>query len=88
MAVTPLAEAWATSNQAPLWVAVGLYAAAHADPGTGALALPPGRLATVLGVGGSTLSQAIRRAVSAGWLDSRSSAYLLIVTRPEGQHRA
>jgi len=87
MAGTPIAEAWATSNQAPLWVAVALYAVAHADPSTGTVALPPGRLAGALGVGGSPLSKAIRRAVLAGWLDQRSSAYRLIVARPGGQHR-
>jgi hypothetical protein len=88
MAGTPIAEAWATSHQAPLWVAVSLYAAAHADPTTGTVALPPGHLAGALGVAGSTLSQAIRRAVAAGWLDAGSSAYRLIVARPGGGHRA
>lgn len=92
MTRTPIAEVWATSNKAPLWVAVALYAAAHADPATGNVALPPGRLAAALGVAGSTLSQAIRRAVAAGWLAPGSSAYLLILMRPDqtaarGQHR-
>ncbi len=81
----PIAESWATSHQAPLWVAVALYAAANADPTTGTVALPPGHLATALGVRGSTLSQAIRRAVTAGWLGQESSAYRLIVTRPGGR---
>ncbi len=77
-----VAECWATSNQAPLWVAVALYAAARADPATGTLALSPGELARALGVGGSSLSQAIRRAVQAGWLAPGSSAYRLQVARP------
>jgi hypothetical protein len=77
-----VAECWATSNQAPLWVAVALYAAAKADPTTGTLALAPGTLARALGVGGSSLSQAIRRAVRAGWLADGSSAYRLQLARP------
>lgn len=88
MAGTPIAEAWATSHQAPLWVAVALYAAAHADPATGTVAMAPGHLAGVMGVAGSTLSQAIRRAVAAGWLDDGSSAYRLTVARPAGERRA
>lgn len=88
MTTTPIAEAWARSRQAPLWVAVSLYAAAHADPSTGTVALAPGHLAGVMGVAGSTLSQAISRAVAAGWLATGSSAYCLTVARPGGGRRA
>lgn len=84
----PIAETWATSHQAPLWVAVALYAAANADPATGTASLPPGHLAGALGVAGSTLSQAIRRAVLAGWLAPQSSAYRLILARPGASHEA
>lgn len=82
----PIAESWATSNQAPLWIAVALYAAANADPATGRAIMQPNQLrrAVAPGASGSTLSQAIRRAVRAGWLDASSSAWCLQLGRPHG----
>lgn len=80
MAGTPIAEAWATSNQAPLWVSVALYAVANAD-GQGHAVLRPGQLRSALNVSGPRVSDAIRRAVQAGWLASDSTAYCLVVRR-------
>lgn len=75
---TPIAEAWATSNQAPLWVAVALYAAANADA-RGYAVLRPGQLRTALAAPPTQVSDAIRRAVRAGWLHAESTAYCLVV---------
>lgn len=80
MAATPIAEAWATSNQAPLWVAVALYAVANADA-RGHAELRPGQLRSALapGVAAPVVSRAIRRAVRAGWLHPDSTSWHLVV---------
>lgn len=79
----PIAECWATSEQAPLWVAVALYAVAQADS-RGVAQLRPGQLrAAVAPLSGSpVLTKAIRRAVAAGWLHEESTAWCLRLARP------
>lgn len=75
----PIAECWATSNQAPLWIAVALYAVAQADPTTGLAPMRPGQLLAAVAPGGrqDVLSKAIRRAVVSGWLHPDSTAWCL-----------
>ncbi len=84
MTQTPIAETWATSHQAPLWVAVALYAVAHADPSTGNAPMTRGQLRAALAPmsDSAVISQAIARAVTAGWLAAGSSAYCLTLARP------
>lgn len=79
----PLADKWARSGQAPLWVAIALYAAANCDPVTGRATMSRGELRRELGHGATaaTVSQAIRRAVAAGWLDASSTAWCLVLAR-------
>jgi len=78
----PIAERWATSNQAPLWVAVALYAIAQADA-RGHAELRPGQLreAVAPGAPAPRVSEAIRRAVRAGWLHEDSTSWHLVVVR-------
>lgn len=80
----PIAECWATSHQAPLWIAVALYAVAQADPSTGLAVLQPGQLRSAVAPDQSApaLSNAIRRAVRAGWLHQDSTAWCLRLARP------
>lgn len=79
-AARPIAESWAKSNQAPLWVAVALYATAHADA-RGHAELRPGQLREALAPGAPAprISEAIRRAVRAGWLHEDSTSWHLVV---------
>ncbi len=77
-----IAGDWATSNKAPLWVAVALYAASKADA-QGRAVMEPGELRAAVAPtsGAATISQAISRAVGAGWLGQGSTARVLLVVR-------
>ena len=76
------AEAWATGGQAPLWVSVALFAVARADA-VGVAWLRPGELRKTVApmASKSSVSQAITRAVQAGWLVEGSTTYRLEVRR-------
>ena len=76
----PIAECWAVSNQAPLWIAVALYAVAQADS-RGHAELRPGQLRAAVAPGAPAprVSEAIRRAVRAGWLHEDSTSWHLVV---------
>lgn len=85
-----IAESWATSDRAPLWVAISLYAVAHADA-RGCAHLSAGQLRKAVAPTASqtTVSNAIRRAAQAGWLEQDSTAWCLRVARPKAvQHGA
>jgi hypothetical protein len=73
-------EALATSTGAPLWVAVVLYALAHADS-RGHAELRPGQLRDALAPDRprERITEAIRRGVRARWLHPDSTAWHLIV---------
>lgn len=89
MAEAPIAERWATSRQAPLWVSVSLFAVSMADPVTGMAVMRAGQLreAVAPDASQSALSNAIARAVRAGWLAPGSTAWCLRVRRVGGGHR-
>lgn len=80
----PLADTWARSGECPIWIAVALYAAAHADP-SGIVRLRAGQLREAVAPHATpdAVSRAIRRAVKAGWLDEDSSAWCLRLARPD-----
>jgi hypothetical protein len=77
----------ATSHRAPLWVAVVLYAMAHADQ-RGHAELRPGELlgAVAADSSGSVLSRAIGTAVRNGWLREGSNAWHLVLAGQVARH--
>ena len=83
--VPTLSEVWSRSGEAPIWVAVALYAAAHADPATGIAHLRARELREAVAplATPDAISRAIRRAVAAGWLMPESSAWCLRLARPD-----
>jgi hypothetical protein len=73
-------DAWARSGEAPLWVAIALYALRRAQL-DGVARLHPGELRAAVAPWASrqTVSNAVRRAVRAGWLEPDSTGCRLVV---------
>lgn len=75
-----IAQRWARSRRAPLWISLSLLALAHADE-DGESTWERGQIRRRFEVTTADVSRAITRAVAAGWLDPRSTSYRLVVRR-------
>lgn len=75
-------QTWATTRQAPLWIAIAMYVAAHADA-RGRLHLKRGELRNEVDpfTSAQAIRQAVDRAVTAGWLVEGSTTTELRLVR-------